>query len=376
MIIKLIRIHSKILITLIQLALLPTMIEVEPPFTKRQRTENPPHSLTTTSQQHTYATNENVTTMPTQRLYGHTGSIYAVGYSPDGQAMASGSFDKTILLWDCSNAYEEGYKNYNVLKGHKNAVLDLKWTPDSENVVSCGADKMCMVWDCYSGQRVRKLAGHEGIVNAIDVPREESGKNLICSASDDCTVKLWDSRQKREICSIDHKFQVTAVAFSNDGTSVYFGGLDNTIFAYDLRNMPDHDFTMRLKGHSDTITCLSVSPDGNFLLSNSMDGTMKTFDVRPFVGSNNNSRECKVFRGAKHNAEKGLLKCSWSADGNMVTGGSADTCVHIWDELTAEELYYLPGHNGCVNSVVFHPKDLVIASGSSDKTLFVGELSN
>lgn len=50
--------------------------------------------------------------------------------------------------------------------------------------------------------------------------------------------------------------------------------------------------------------------------------------------------------------------------------------VHIWDELTREEIYYLPGHNGCVNSVVFHPKELIIASGSSDKTIFVGELSN
>ena len=50
--------------------------------------------------------------------------------------------------------------------------------------------------------------------------------------------------------------------------------------------------------------------------------------------------------------------------------------VHIWDELTTEEIYYLPGHSGCVNTVVFHPKELIIASGSSDKTIYVGELSN
>ncbi len=42
--------------------------------------------------------------------------------------------------------------------------------------------------------------------------------------------------------------------------------------------------------------------------------------------------------GGSHNAEKGLLNCAWSADGSMVTGGSADRIVHIWDELSAEEV--------------------------------------
>lgn len=106
----------------------------------------------------------------------------------------------------------------------------------------------------------------------------------------------------------------------------------------------------------------------------------------------------------------------------MVAGGSADIAVHIWDELSTEEvsqnlciyfisiytyrkisltfssinlyeylftflcfphfeinkialLQYLPGHSGCVNSVVFHPKENVIASGSSDKSIYFGELS-
>ncbi len=57
------------------------------------------------------------------------------------------------------------------------------------------------------------------------------------------------------------------------------------------------------------------------------------------------------------------------------TGGSADKVVHIWDELSAEELYYLPGHKGCINSVVFHPSENCVASGSSDKAIYVGELS-
>jgi Prp8 binding protein len=125
----------------------------------------------------------------------------------------------------------------------------------------------------------------------------------------------------------------------------------------------------------DTITCLSLNPKGTHILSNSMDSTLRTWDIRPFVDGGK-KRHDKTFVGGTHNAEKGLLNCAWSPDGSMVTGGSADRIVHIWDELSGEELYSLPGHAGCVNAVVFHPKENVIASASSDKSIFVGELSS
>ena len=266
-------------------------------------------------------------TVPTQRLYGHKSSVYALEYSPDGQSLASGGFDKNVLLWNCSGeelGYGIGqYCNYNVLSGHKNAVLDLKWSNDSESLVTASADKMLMVWDCIEAIRVRKLQGHDGVVNAVDLCQKSI--HNICSASDDCTVRLWDARQKKSSCTIDHEYQVTSVAYAKDGSHIFTGGIDNIVRAWDVRQInagPIHEPSYVMKGHTDTITCLSVSPDGAYLLSNSMDGTLKTWDIRPFVDGN--SRECKTFHGVKHSAEKGLLKCAWSADGNMVTGGNAD----------------------------------------------------
>uniref|UniRef100_A0A7S2NWW5 Anaphase-promoting complex subunit 4 WD40 domain-containing protein n=1 Tax=Leptocylindrus danicus TaxID=163516 RepID=A0A7S2NWW5_9STRA len=326
--------------------------------------------------------------IPTQRLYGHKGSIYALEYAPDGQTLASGSFDKTVLLWSTGGSSNEdpndpyynyqsndsannSYKNYNQLAGHKNAVLDLTWSNDSQNIVTASADKMVFVWDAILGTRVKKLKGHGGVVNAVDCCKSI---NCIGSASDDCTVKIWDARQKKAVATLTHDYQVTSVAFSLDGSNVYSAGIDNDIFAWDVRQVDAEMPIMSMKGHKDTVTCLKMSPNGNYLLSNSMDGAIKMWDVRPFVEGDN--RESKVFVGSKHSAERGLLKCAWSAHGDMVTGGSSDQVVHIWDELTTEELYYLPGHDGCVNSVVFHPKEHVIASGSSDKTIYVGELSN
>ena len=49
--------------------------------------------------------------------------------------------------------------------------------------------------------------------------------------------------------------------------------------------------------------------------------------------------------------------------------------VHIWDALTSAHVYYLPGHKGSVNEIAFHPREPIIASCSSDKTIILGELS-
>jgi Prp8 binding protein len=71
-----------------------------------------------------------------------------------------------------------------------------------------------------------------------------------------------------------------------------------------------------------------------------MDGTLRTWDIRPFIddGAGKKKRHDKTFVGGTHNAEKGLLNCAWSADGTMVTGGSADRIVRIWDEFSTEEV--------------------------------------
>ena len=260
----------------------------------------------------------------------------------------------------------------NVLKGHKNAILDVQWTADSDYIVTASADKSLAWWDGGTGERIKRFMGHDGIVNAVDTCRLSA--KLVASASDDCTVKLWDARVKGRGATgtLEHDYPCTSVVYGMDGTTVYSAGIDNCITAWDLRT---NEKVMKMKGHHDTITCLSLHPKGTHLLSNSMDGTMKTWDIRPFV-ADGLKRHCKTFIGGTHNAEKGLLNCAWNSDGTMVTGGSADKVVHIWDEMSAQELYYLPGHKGCINSVVFHPNQNVIASGSSDKAIYVGELSS
>jgi Prp8 binding protein len=101
-----------------------------------------------------------------------------------------------------------------------------------------------------------------------------------------------------------------------------------------------------------------------------MDKTLKIWDISPFVIGG--YRCVKTIQGT-NNFEKNLLRCAWSKDDTAVSAGSSDNFTYIWDAETGEVIEKLGGHHGCVNETAFHPEQNIIASASSDKTLFVGE---
>jgi len=169
---------------------------------------------------------------------------------------------------------------------------------------------------------------------------------------------------------LEQKYQALAVALGPD-YQVFIAGIDPKIYCWDIRR--DEHAVYSMKGHSDTVTSLALHPESTHVLSTSMDRTLRSWDIRPFCTK---KRHTHTFSGHAHASERGLLKCAWSADGNLVSAGSSDYRVHIWDVYSQQELYDLPGHTACVNVVTFHPVETtVIASGSSDHTMFVGELS-
>jgi Prp8 binding protein len=184
--------------------------------------------------------------------------------------------------------------------GHDAAILQLAWSRDSRYlylsiylhirtthtyfsmIFSCSADHSVGIWDVESGERVKKFRGHQGIVNSLSASKR--GQEMICSVSDDGLIKVWDVRVKDAVkCFGDGAYPLLSTSFSRDGGIVYSAGITNTIDAWDLRK---DAIAYSLEGHSDTITGilslfsfspigLKLSPDGDKLLSNSMDNTGK-----------------------------------------------------------------------------------------------------
>jgi len=300
---------------------------------------------------------------PTMLLTGHAGEVFTAKFSPDGTVVASGSHDKHLFFW---RTYGE-CENFMMIPGHKNAVLELHWTTDGERVITASPDKTVRAWDSKTGEQTKRCVEHSNHVNSC-CPLKQ-GPPLFVSGSDDATAKVWDMRQKQSVATLEEKYQVCSVAFSAAGDQVYTAGIENVVKAWDLRRGA---VVTAMAGHTDTVTSLRVSPDGNFLLSNAMDNSLRIWDMRPYAPAN---RCTKILNGHQHSFEKNLLKCDWSPDGTKVVSGSADRSVYVWEVASRKVLYKLPGHNGTVNEAVFHPTEPIICSASSDRQLFLGELA-
>ncbi|KAI9797211.1 MAG: hypothetical protein M1833_005620 [Piccolia ochrophora] len=300
---------------------------------------------------------------PIMELTGHAGEIFATRFDPSGSYIASGSMDRSIMLWRTYGACD----NYGVLTGHKGAVLDLHWSRDSRVIFSASADMMLASWDLESGTRIRRHPGHEEVINCLDVSRR--GEELLVSGSDDGSIGIWDPRQKDAIDYIETDFPITAVALSEAGNELYSGGIDNDIKVWDLRKKA---VAYSMIGHADTVTSLEISPDSQTLLSNSADSTAKTWDIRPFAPTD---RNVMTYDGATAGMEQNSIRASWDPKGGRIIAGSGDRTVVIWDTKTGKLLYKLPGHKGTVNDARFSPgPDPIVVSGSSDRTLMLGEL--
>ncbi|XP_065063671.1 U5 small nuclear ribonucleoprotein 40 kDa protein-like isoform X2 [Rhopilema esculentum] len=299
---------------------------------------------------------------PIMLLTGHGGEVFSAKFHPSGDTVASGGFDRLIYLW---NVYGE-CENFAVLKGHTGAIMELHYFNDGGTLVSCSTDKTIACWDYETGMRIKRLKGHSAFVNSCCPARR--GPELIVSGSDDGTVKLWDRRKKGALQTFQNTYQVTSVCFNDTSDQVFSGGIDNIIKVWDLRK---NDVLYKMRGHTDTVTGFRLSPDGSFLLSNAMDNTVRIWDIRPYAPT---ERCVKVFTGVQHNFEKNLLKCCWSPDGRFIAAGSADRFVYVWDTVTRRILYKLPGHDGSVNDVDFHPLEPILLSCGSDKKLYLGEL--
>lgn len=79
----------------------------------------------------------------------------------------------------------------------------------------------------------KNVSGHAGIVNSVHPARR--GEPLVASASDDNTIKLWDTRRKGPIDDLKCKYQMTAVSFNDTSDQVICAGIDNIVKIYDRR---------------------------------------------------------------------------------------------------------------------------------------------
>ncbi|MEH2219293.1 MAG: hypothetical protein V7K72_19650 [Nostoc sp.] len=133
------------------------------------------------------------------RLEGHSDNVISVSFSPDGKTLASGSWDKTIKLWNL-----ETRKGIRTLNGHSNSVYGVSFSPDGKTLASGSWDKTIKLWNLETGKEILTLTGHSNTVNSVSFSPD--GKTL-ASGSYDNTIKLWNLLELESKLKLDSLMQ-------------------------------------------------------------------------------------------------------------------------------------------------------------------------
>jgi hypothetical protein len=227
-------------------------------------------------------------------LQAHKGGVNSVAFSPDGQTLASGSGDKTIILWDLARRQPQGPP----LTGHQTDVSSVVFSPDGKTLASGGLDRNIILWDVANGKpRGQPLKGHKYMV--LRVAFSPDGKTL-ASVSNDGTIILWDLARRQPLGPplTGHQTDVSSVAFSPDGKTLAPGGF-KTIRLWDVEAR--QPLGAPLIVHQNTVNSLAFSPDGRTLASGSGD---KTITLREVAVKSWLKRACYV-------ANRNLTKEEW-----------------------------------------------------------------
>ncbi|XP_074263765.1 autophagy-related protein 16-like isoform X1 [Silene latifolia] len=247
------------------------------------------------------------------RIRAHDSGCASILFEYNSSKLITGGQDSSIKIWDSST----GSLNQ-TLQGCLGSILDLTVTNDNKSIIAATSSNNLYVWDIATARIRHTLTGHSNKVCAVDVSKV-SNRHVI-SAAYDRTIKAWDLNKGYCTNTILHPSNCNALCFNMDGRTICSGHQDGYVRQWDIETGKK---LSEVEAHSQALTSISLSRNGNTILTSGRDNVHNLFDMRTL-------EIYGTLRASGNRIASNWSRSCISPDDNYVAAGSADGSVYIW----------------------------------------------
>ncbi|KAI8144765.1 quinon protein alcohol dehydrogenase-like superfamily [Fennellomyces sp. T-0311] len=190
---------------------------------------------------------------------------------------------------------------------------------------------------------------HEPVYAVALHPKDES---IVVSGGGDDKSYLWRNDTGEKLFQFDgHTDSVTAVGFSVDGDYVASAGMDGKVRVWKAHT---GEFCTSVEG-PDEVVWIDWHPKGNILLAGASDSTI-------WMWAMPSGKFMNIFNGHAGPVMAG----HFTADGKKIVSVAEDSTMIVWDPKSAAAVYRLSGEDAR-----FHTEPITSVSTNKDSTLAI-----
>jgi WD40 repeat protein len=305
------------------------------------------------------------------------GRVFSIAFSPDGKLLAAGAWDGSMRVWDVFSG-----KELHASHEQKTPVHSVAFSPDGKLLATEGKAAAIVLLNPVSGKELHRLASHQAAVTGLAFSPDG---NILASRSMDQTIRLWDVASAREIRKLGNQGSSrigydseTPLAFGPDGKSIASailnpglmpGSVPRTFHVWkvadgeELRSFPDDTpwhGPVAISQQSKLVAVGAAPSRGNPAHISLWD--LETGKPLPPIDL------------SKLDFYVNLAFLVFSPDGKFLAASGAGP-IRIWELATRREVGQLATTDNGAACLAFSPSGRMLASGSTDTTALLWDLT-